>query len=106
MYNDIINDNIKYLNMLAKDFPTVRKAAAEIISLEAYLKLPKSTEMYMSDIHGEHEAFLHILNNASGVIREKIDVALEGITSLEENAVLATIIYYPVQKLEEIKSKG
>ncbi|MBP1551103.1 MAG: fructose-bisphosphatase class III, partial [Oscillospiraceae bacterium] len=103
MYNDAIMDNIKYLNLLAKDFPNAQKAAAEIISLEAYLKLPKSTEMYMSDIHGEHEAFLHILNNASGVIREKIDVALEGVTTPEENAVLATLIYYPVQKIEEIR---
>lgn len=104
MYNsDAITDNIKYLNILAKEFPNVQKASAEIIRLEANLKLPKSTEMYMSDIHGEHEAFLHMLNNASGVIREKIDVALEGVTTPEENAVLATLIYYPVQKLDEIK---
>ena len=103
MYTDTIMDNIKYLNMLAKEFPSAQRASAEIISLEAKLKLPKSTEMYMSDIHGEHEAFSHILNNASGVIREKIDVALEGVTTPEENAVLATLIYYPVQKLDEIK---
>ena len=103
MYTDIIMDNIKYLNLLAKDYPNTQRAASEIISLEARLKLPKSTEMYMSDIHGEHEAFSHILNNASGVIREKIDVALEGRTPPQENAVLATLIYYPVQKIEEIK---
>ena len=103
MYTDIIMDNIKYLNLLAKDYPNTQRAASEIISLEARLKLPKSTEMYMSDIHGEHIAFNHILNNASGVIREKIDVALDGRSTPEENAVLATLIYYPVQKLEEIK---
>lgn len=103
MYTDSIMKNIKYLNMLAKEFPSAQRAAAEIISLEARQKLPKSTEMYMSDIHGEHEAFSHILNNASGVIREKIDVALAGVTTAEENAVLATLIYYPVQKLDEIK---
>jgi len=105
MYTDIIMDNIKYLTLLSKDYPTAQRAASEIISLEAKLKLPKSTEMYMSDIHGEHIAFSHILNNASGVIREKIDVALEGRSQPEENAVLATLIYYPVQKLEEIKQQ-
>ncbi|MBQ5783154.1 MAG: fructose-1,6-bisphosphatase [Oscillospiraceae bacterium] len=98
-----IMDNIRYLNLLSRDFPSAQLATAEIIKLEAYLKLPKSTEMYMSDIHGEHEAFSHILNNASGVIREKIDVALAGVTTPEENTVLATLIYYPVQKLDEIK---
>ncbi|MEG1895523.1 MAG: fructose-1,6-bisphosphatase [Oscillospiraceae bacterium] len=103
MSQETIQENIKYLNLLAKEFPTVQKASAEIISLEAQLKLPKSTEMYMSDIHGEYAAFSHILNNASGVIREKIDVALEGITTPEQNAVYASLIYYPVQKLEEIK---
>ena len=105
MYTDLIMDNIKYLNLLAKDYPNTQRAAGEIISLEARLKLPKSTEMYMSDIHGEHIAFSHILNNASGVIREKIDVALAGRSTPEDNAVLATLIYYPVQKLEEIKQQ-
>ena len=74
MYTDIIMDNIKYLNLLAKDYPNTQRAASEIISLEARLKLPKSTEMYMSDIHGEHEAYLHIRRNASGVIRRKVDM--------------------------------
>jgi len=105
MYTDLIMDNIKYLKLLSKDYPNSQRAASEIISLEAKLKLPKSTEMYMSDIHGEHIAFSHILNNASGVIREKIDVALEGRSTPEENAVLAALIYYPVQKLEEIKQQ-
>lgn len=103
MSQDLIQENIKYLNLLANDFPSVQKVCAEIISLEAQLKLPKSTEMYMSDIHGEYAAFTHILNNASGVIREKIDVALAGVTSPEQNAVYASLIYYPAQKLEEIK---
>ena len=103
MNSDLIYENLKYLNLLAKDYPTVQRAATEIISLESQLKLPKSTEMYMSDIHGEYAAFNHILNNASGVIREKIDVALAGITTPEENAVYASLIYYPVQKLDEIK---
>lgn len=103
MSQQLIMENLKYLNLLAKEYPTAQKASSEIINLEAQLKLPKGTEMYMSDLHGEHAAFSHILNNASGVIREKIDVALEGITTPEQNAVYASLIYYPVQKLEEIK---
>ena len=69
------------------------------------MKLPKGTEMYMSDIHGEDQAFTHILNNASGVIREKIDVALGDSTTANQRAVYASLIYYPAQKLAEIKQK-
>lgn len=104
MNSNLIYENLKYLNLLSKDYPTVQRAATEIISLESQLKLPKSTELYMSDIHGEYEAFNHILNNASGVIREKIDVALAKDTTSEENAVYASLIYYPIQKLDEIKN--
>ncbi|MEG1862575.1 MAG: fructose-1,6-bisphosphatase [Oscillospiraceae bacterium] len=103
MSQELINDNIKYLKLLCKDYPTIQLASSEIINLEAQLKLPKGTEMYMSDLHGEDEAFTHILNNASGVIREKIDVALADTTTAEQRAVYASLIYYPVQKLEEIK---
>ena len=98
-----IEENIKYLNLLAKEYPTVRRASSEIISLEAQLKLPKGTEMYMSDLHGEDQAFSHMLNNASGVIREKIDVALAGVTTEEQRAIYASLIYYPAEKLAEIK---
>ena len=63
--------------------------------MEALLRLPKGTEHFMSDLHGEHEAFIHILNSASGVIREKIDRLLGDTTPLEERADLATLIYYP-----------
>ena len=98
-----IEENLKYLTLLAKDYPTVRRASSEIISLEAQLKLPKGTEMYMSDLHGEDQAFSHMLNNASGVIREKIDVALAGITTEEQRAIYASLIYYPAEKLAEIK---
>ncbi len=98
-----IEENLKYLTLLAKDYPTVQRASSEIISLEAQLKLPKGTEMYMSDLHGEDRAFSHMLNNASGVIREKIDVALAGITTDEQRAIYASLVYYPQQKLAEIK---
>ncbi|MBQ3588007.1 MAG: fructose-1,6-bisphosphatase [Oscillospiraceae bacterium] len=98
-----MEENIKYLNLLAKEYPTVRRASSEIIRLEAQLKLPKVTEMYMSDLHGEDQAFSHMLNNASGVIREKIDVALAGVTTEEQRAIYASLIYYPAEKLAEIK---
>lgn len=103
MDNKTVEENIKYLRLLAKEYPTIQRASSEIISLEAQLKLPKGTELYMSDIHGEAEAFTHILNNASGVIREKIDVALKDSTTANQRAVYASLIYYPSQKLAEIK---
>lgn len=103
MANITLEENLKYLTLLAKEYPNAQRASSEIISLEAQLKLPKGTEMYMSDLHGEYEAFSHILNNASGVIREKIDVALAGVTTAEQRAVYASLIYYPAQKLAEIK---
>lgn len=66
-----IRDNLKYLSLLARDYPSQAAAASEIISTQALLKLPKGTEHFMSDLHGENEAFVHILNSASGVIRER-----------------------------------
>ena len=64
----------RYLQMLARQYPTVQAASTEIINLQAILNLPKGTEHFMSDLHGEYEAFLHILNNASGAVREKVDI--------------------------------
>ncbi len=96
-------NQIKYLTKLSEEYPTSNSASAEIISLEAQLKLPKGTEMYMSDIHGEYEAFTHILNNRSGVIKEKIDVALAGVTTEAQRATYASLIYYPKEKIAEIK---
>ena len=63
----------EYLKLLANKFPTAREAAAEIIDLDAIMRLPKGTEHFMSDLHGEYEAFCHIMNNCSGVIREKVE---------------------------------
>ena len=74
--NEEIRDNLKYLSLLARDYPSQAAAASEIISTQALLKLPKGTEHFMSDLHGENEAFVHILNSASGVIREKVDIVL------------------------------
>ena len=96
-------NQIKYLTKLSEEYPTSNSASAEIISLEAQLKLPKGTEMYMSDIYGDYEAFTHILNNRSGVIKEKIDVALDGVTTAAQRATYASLIYYPKEKIAEIK---
>ncbi len=99
------SEHLRYLRLLAQQFPTVAAAASEIIRLEAVLQLPKGTEHFMSDLHGEHEAFVHILNSASGVIHEKIDFVLGEAVPAAERAELATLIYYPAQKLPELKAK-
>ena len=92
--------NLKYLKLLSLKYPDINAASSEIIHLSAILNLPKGTEHFLSDIHGEYEAFSHVLRNASGVIRNHIDYIFG--TSLRENEKkeLATLIYYPEQKLE------
>ena len=96
-------ENLHYLKMLARQYPTVQAASTEIINLEAILNLPKGTEHFVSDVHGEYEAFLHILNSASGVVREKLDDLFAATVSKAERDQLATLIYYPKEKLEEIQ---
>ncbi len=100
------SQNSLYLDALSKQYPTVRTAAAEIINLRAILNLPKGTEHFISDIHGEHEAFRHILNNASGCIREKIDKLFKDTLTASERAELATLIYYPRAKLKTIAQES
>ena len=95
-------ENLHYLKMLARQYPTVQAASTEIINLQAILNLPKGTEHFVSDVHGEYEAFLHILNSASGVVREKLDDLFAATVSKAERDQLATLIYYPKEKLEEI----
>lgn len=97
------NAQEKYLIQLAKEYPTVAAASEEIINLQAILKLPKPTEHFMSDLHGEDGAFTHILGNASGVIREKVDRVLADVMGTPERAEFATLIYYPAQKLAQLK---
>ena len=94
---------LRLLQQMAREYPTVQAASAEIINLTAILNLPKGTEHFMSDIHGEHEAFLHILNNGSGAVAEKIQAALGDSLTLTERRNLAALIYYPRQKLREAK---
>lgn len=110
MGEKIKEEELKYLRMLSEKFPTVQSVCTEIINLKAILNLPKGTEHFLSDLHGEYESFIHILNNASGVIKNKIDELYSNNMSKEERKRLATLIYYPEEKLkqikEEIKSKG
>ena len=98
-------ENLHYLRMLAKQYPTVQAASTEIINLQAILNLPKGTEHFISDVHGEYEAFQHILNSASGVVREKIDQLFATSVSKAERDQLATLIYYPQEKLEEVQGQ-
>lgn len=98
-------EELRYLHVLAEKYPNTASAAGEIIRIEALLRLPKGTEHFMSDLHGENEAFVHILNSASGVIREKIDALFSETVLAPERADLATLIYYPVQKLPELKAR-
>ena len=94
--------NLNYLKLLSKQYPTIDTASTEIINLQAILNLPKGTEHFLSDVHGEHESFSHVLRNASGVIKRKIDDVFGNSLRDAEKKSLATIIYYPEQKLEYI----
>lgn len=95
----------KYLKQLSKTYKNIQEVSEEIINLQAILNLPKGTELFMSDIHGEYEAFLHILNNGSGIIKSKIESIYEKTMTKAEMKELATLIYYPEEKLNLIKSK-
>lgn len=96
----------KYLELLAEKYPTEQAVCREIINLKAILALPKGTEHFMSDLHGEYEAFCHILNNCSGVIREKVDLLFEETLSDIDREEICTLIYYPVEKLEMMKKES
>ncbi len=96
----------KYLELLSEKFPTARSAFSEVINLEAILNLPKGTEHFVSDVHGEYEAFKHILNNCSGVIRERVAGTFRFELTHDEQADLCTLIYYPHRKLRRLKSSG
>lgn len=93
----------RYLERLSEQFPTAADAATEIINLSSILNLPKGTEHFITDIHGEYEPFLHILKNGSGSIRKKIEEEFGNSLSMKEKKALATLIYYPEQKLAQIE---
>lgn len=92
-------EELHYLQLLAKQYPTVQAASTEIINLQSILNLPKGTEHFISDIHGEYEAFLHLLNSCSGVVKEKLDELYGTSLSSHDRNELATLIYYPEEKL-------
>ena len=99
-----MNTDIRYLHLLSNTYPTVADAASEIINLEAILNLPKGTEHFLADLHGEHQAFIHVLKNASGNIKRKVSEIFGNTIRESEKKELCTLIYYPEQKLELIKA--
>lgn len=96
----------KYLKLLAEKYPSKQAVCREIINLNAILNLPKGTEHFMSDLHGEYEAFYHILNNCSGVIREKVNLLFGDILTDFEQQEICTLIYYPREKLDMLKKQS
>ena len=103
--NEELKNEIRFLDLLSDKFPSIQKASTEIINLEAILRLPKGTEHFLTDIHGEYNTFTHVIRNASGVVRRKIeDIFGKTLRKIEKNA-LATLIYYPDEKLEVVQNE-
>lgn len=101
---DEIEKNLKYLELLSRSFPNIAEASTEIINLEAILNLPKGTEHFLTDIHGEYEAFRHVLKNASGAVKRKVNEIFGHTLRESEKKDLCTLIYYPEEKLELVKT--
>ena len=98
------DQEIKYLQLLGNKFPTIAAASTEVINLEAILNLPKGTEHFLSDIHGEYEAFQHVLKNASGDVKRKVNEIFGNTLREADKKELCTLIYYPREKLELVKA--
>ncbi|MDO4328458.1 MAG: fructose-1,6-bisphosphatase [Lachnospiraceae bacterium] len=98
--------DLDYLKLLSKEYPTVRSACSEIINLRAIMGLPKGTEYFFSDLHGEYEAFVHLLKSSSGIIREKIKQTFGYIIPEEEQIALANLIYYPDRVINKMTAAG
>ena len=101
-YPNYPGKDIEYLKLLSQNYPSAQAAATEIINLKAILNLPKGTEHFISDIHGEYEAFTHIMRSASGAIKEKIDMLFSDQLNETERATLATVVYYPDEKIKDV----
>jgi fructose-1,6-bisphosphatase-3 len=99
----LTKEEVAYYKLLARSYPTIQAASTEIINLSAILNLPKGTEHFMSDIHGEYESFIHIVNNASGVVKRKINDVFGDTISQKDKAELGTLIFYPKDKIKQIK---
>lgn len=95
----------RYLERLSQLYPTIAKASTEIINLQAILNLPKGTEHFLTDIHGEYEAFAHVLKNGSGSVKRKVDEVFGNTLSSRDKRALATLIYYPREKMDQIKKE-
>ena len=102
---DTIESDLKYLELLSHNFPTIADASTEIINLEAILNLPKGTEHFLTDLHGEYEAFQHVLKNASGVIKRKVNDIFGNTLRESEKKALCTLIYYPEEYIDLAISK-
>ena len=100
---EIIQKDIRYLELLSHNFPTIAAASTEIINLEAIMNLPKGTEHFLADLHGENEAFQHVLRNASGAIKRKVNEIFGNTLRESEKKEICTLIYYPEQKLQLVK---
>ena len=103
--SETIIDDLRYLQLLSRSFPTIADASTEIINLEAILNLPKGTEHFLTDIHGEYEAFQHVLKNASGAVKRKVNEIFGNTLRESEKKELCTLIYYPEEKLQLVKEK-
>ena len=101
-----MDDKLKFLKLLSESFPTIGATTTEIINLKAILNLPKGTEHFLTDIHGEYQAFNHVLKNGSGVIKDKIDDIFEDTLEEKFKKQLATVIYYPEEKINFIQELG
>ena len=101
---EMIQEDMRYLQLLSRSFPTIAAASTEIINLEAIVNLPKGTEHFLADLHGEYEAFQHVLRNASGSIKRKVKELFGSILDDNERKELCTLIYYPEQKLHLVKA--
>ena len=101
---EMIQEDMRYLQLLSRSFPNIAAASSEIINLEAIVNLPKGTEHFLADLHGEYEAFQHVLRNASGAIKRKVKELFGDSLSDVERKELCTLIYYPEQKLHLVKA--
>lgn len=99
-----LSEDLRYLSLLSRSFPTIAEASTEIINLEAIMNLPKGTEHFLSDIHGEYEAFQHVLKNASGTVKRKVGEIFAHSLRESEMKELCTLIYYPEEKLQLVKA--
>lgn len=99
-----LEHDLRYLRLLSKSFPTIASASTEIINLEAILNLPKGTEHFLTDIHGEYEAFQHVLKNASGTVKRKVNEIFDNTLRDSDKKSLCSLIYYPKEKLRQVKA--